>query len=186
MRPLRLPSVISSSIDTSNNHDNLKYVFTRSLHLPKLGTETFFLWGPRQTGKTTLLAATYPDALWIDLLKAEEFRRYLQNPELLRAELAARESVRQVVIDEVQKVPQLLDEAHWLHKNRGVHFALCGSSASSPGSGGASAITSGSWSKNVLGNTHFVSPDPPSVEGENLGSLVQSCSFIFPSNLSKA
>jgi predicted AAA+ superfamily ATPase len=118
-----------SSIDTSNNHDNLKYMFTRSLHLPKPGTETFFLWGPRQTGKTTLLAAAYPDALWIDLLKAEEFRRYLQNPELLRAEFAARESVRQVVIDEVQKVPQLLDEAHWLHENRGVHFALCGSSA---------------------------------------------------------
>src|SRR5262245_48455440 len=63
-----------SSIDTSNNHDNLKHMFTRSLHLPKPGTETFFLWGPRQTGKTTLLAAAYPDALWIDLLKAEEFR----------------------------------------------------------------------------------------------------------------
>ena len=96
--------------------------------LPPPGTETFFLWGPRQTGKTTLLKATYPDALWIDLLKAEEYRRYLQNPELLRAELAVNESVRQVVIDEVQKVPQLLDEAHWLHENRGIHFALCGSS----------------------------------------------------------
>jgi len=117
------------SIDTSNNHDNLKYMFTRSLQLPKAGTETFFLWGPRQTGKTTLLTAAYPDALWIDLLKAEEFRRYLHNPELLRAELEADKSVRQVVIDEVQKVPQLLDEAHWLHENRGVHFALCGSSA---------------------------------------------------------
>jgi predicted AAA+ superfamily ATPase len=104
-------------------------MFTRSLLLPKAGTETFFLWGPRQTGKTTLLTAAYPDALWIDLLKAEEFRRYLHNPELLRAEIAAEKSVRQVVIDEVQKVPQLLDEAHWLHENRGVHFALCGSSA---------------------------------------------------------
>ena len=47
----------------------------------------------------------YPDALWIDLLKADDFRRYAQNPYLLRGELAARESVRQVVIDEVQKVP---------------------------------------------------------------------------------
>jgi predicted AAA+ superfamily ATPase len=104
-------------------------MFTRALRLPAPGTETFFLWGPRQTGKTTLLKATYPDAVWIDLLKAEEYRRYLQNPELLRAELAVDESVRQVVIDEVQKVPQLLDEAHWLHENRGIHFALCGSSA---------------------------------------------------------
>lgn len=104
-------------------------MFTRALRLPRQGAETFFLWGPRQTGKTTLLKATYPDAVWIDLLKAEEYRRYLQNPELLRGELAASESIRQVVIDEVQKVPQLLDEAHWLHENRGVHFALCGSSA---------------------------------------------------------
>lgn len=104
-------------------------MFKRQLRLPVPGTETFFLWRPRQTGKTTLLRATYPDALWIDLLKAEEFRRYLHNPELLRGELAARESVRQVVIDEVQKVPQLLDEAHWLHEHRRVRLALCGSSA---------------------------------------------------------
>jgi uncharacterized protein len=104
-------------------------MFNRQLQLPRSGEETFFLWGPRQTGKTTLLRATYPDALWIDLLKAEEYRRYLQNPEFLREELFARSSVRQVVIDEVQKVPSLLDEAHWLHENCGVRFALCGSSA---------------------------------------------------------
>ena len=104
-------------------------MFKRSLRLPQPGSQTFFLWGPRQTGKTTLLQATYPDAFWIDLLKADEFRRYLQNPELLRSELAARDSVRQVVIDEVQKVPQLLDEAHWLHEHRKIRFALCGSSA---------------------------------------------------------
>ena len=104
-------------------------MFTRRLRLPPPGTETFFLWGPRQTGKTTLLQAAYPEALWIDLLKAEEYRRYVQNPEQLRGELAARPSVRQVVIDEVQKVPQLLDEAHWLHERRGIRLALCGSSA---------------------------------------------------------
>jgi predicted AAA+ superfamily ATPase len=94
-------------IDSLNNHDNLKFMFMRSLHLPKSGVETFFLWGPRQTGKTTLLKAAYPDALWIDLLKADEYRRYLQNPELLRAEIAAQKAIRQVVIDEVQKVSPL-------------------------------------------------------------------------------
>ena len=87
-------------------------MFTRALRLPHPGKETFFLWGPRQTGKTTLLRAAYPDAVWIDLLQAEEYRRYLHNPERLREELALRPSIRQVVIDEVQKVPQLLDEAH--------------------------------------------------------------------------
>jgi predicted AAA+ superfamily ATPase len=104
-------------------------MFKRVLSLPSPGMATFFLWGPRQTGKTTLLQVTYPGALWIDLLKADEFRRYLQNPELLRGELEVRESVRQVVIDEIQKVPQLLDEVHWLHERRKIRFALGGSSA---------------------------------------------------------
>lgn len=102
--------------------------YTRELDLPEPGTETFFLWGPRQSGKTTLLRERYPAAIWIDLLKADEFRRYGTRPELLREELA-RSGARFVVVDEVQKVPALLDEAHWLHENRGVHFALCGSSA---------------------------------------------------------
>ncbi len=104
-------------------------MLTRSIRLPAAGTETFFLWGPRQTGKTTLLRETYPQAFWVDLLKAEEYRRYLQNPERLREELAAAGPVRQVVIDEVQKVPQILDEVHWLLENRRIQFALSGSSA---------------------------------------------------------
>jgi uncharacterized protein len=104
-------------------------MFRRAIRLPAAGSETFFLWGPRQTGKTTLLRETYPQAFWIDLLKSEEYRRYLQNPERIREELSATNSVRQVVIDEIQKVPQLLDEVHWLLENRGVQFALSGSSA---------------------------------------------------------
>lgn len=106
-------------------------MFERALSLPEPGKETFFLWGPRQTGKSTLLRAAYPDGIWIDLLRADEYRRYLERPELLRAELESGggHKRRQVVIDEVQKVPALLDEAHWLHENQGVRFALCGSSA---------------------------------------------------------
>ncbi len=104
-------------------------MFKRRLQLPAKLNESFFLWGPRQTGKTTLLRQCYPRALWIDLLKAEEFRRYLQNPERLRQEVSAGPQQRVVVIDEIQKVPQLLDEVHWLMENRGPHFALCGSSA---------------------------------------------------------
>ena len=102
--------------------------YKRSLTLPKPGLETFFLWGPRQSGKTTLLREHYPDAVWIDLLKSEEYRRYMTRPELLREELE-KSGARFVVVDEVQKVPPILDEIHWLHENRGIHFALCGSSA---------------------------------------------------------
>ena len=115
-------------------------MFKRTLPLPRSGTETFFLWGPRQTGKTTLLRATYPDAFWIDLLKAEEYRRYLERPELLREELAARHEAHQVVIDEIQKVPSLLDEVHWLVEHREVHVAMCGSSARKVRRGGANLL----------------------------------------------
>jgi uncharacterized protein len=115
----------------------------RSLELPPPGTETFFLWGPRQVGKTTLLRHTYPDAVWIDLLKADEFRRYTLNPERLREELLARPDSgqpMQVVIDEVQKVPSLLDEVHWLHESQGLQFALCGSSARKLRRGGVNLL----------------------------------------------
>lgn len=104
-------------------------MFGRSVRLPPPGRETFFFWGPRQTGKTTWLRATYPDARWVDLLKADEYRRYLEHPEFLRHELAAGPVPAQVVIDEVQKVPALLDEVHWLHEHTTARFALCGSSA---------------------------------------------------------
>ncbi len=106
-------------------------MFNRSLILPASGRETFFLWGPRQVGKSTLLRRHYPGGRWIDLLKSEVFRRYVSRPELMRQEIEAEapDPGRQIVIDEVQKVPALLDEVHWLMENRGLHFALCGSSA---------------------------------------------------------
>lgn len=105
-------------------------MFNRSLQLPRPGLESFFLWGPRQTGKSTLLHECYPHGHWIDLLKSEEYRRFLQQPELLREQTSALDLAgKQIVIDEIQKVPALLDEVHWLMENRGLHFALCGSSA---------------------------------------------------------
>lgn len=117
-------------------------MFNRTLELPPPGSETFFLWGPRQVGKSALLRQRYPDARWIDLLKNEEFRRYAARPELLRQEVEADgpDAPRQIVIDEVQKVPALLDEAHWLIENRGLHFALCGSSARKVRRGGANLL----------------------------------------------
>jgi uncharacterized protein len=115
-------------------------MFERSLPLPAAGSETFFLWGPRQSGKTTLLRTAYPNAYWVDLLKADEFRRYTTHPERLREELRAGPRPLQVVIDEVQKVPALLDEVHWLHENEGIRFALCGSSARKVRRGGANLL----------------------------------------------
>ena len=123
--------------------------------LPDAGTETFFLWGPRQAGKSTLLRRCYPDGRWIDLLKSDEFRRYLTNPEYLRQEIEAEASPQnlQVVIDEVQKVPALLDEVHWLMENRGVSFALCGSSATKVKRGAANLLGGRAVRHELLGIT---------------------------------
>ena len=92
-------------------------MFQRELRLSARPSETFFLWGPRQTGKSSLLRATYPDATWIDLLRTDDFVRYRMRPALLREELLDAPRSRIVVIDEVQKVPALLDEVHWLIEN---------------------------------------------------------------------
>ena len=103
-------------------------MFDRRLSLPTPGEATFFLWGPRQTGKSTLLRVTYPAAPRIDLLQSDTFHRYLQQPSLLREEVH-KTAPPFVIIDEIQKLPVLLDEVHWLHENYGTRFALCGSSA---------------------------------------------------------
>jgi predicted AAA+ superfamily ATPase len=99
--------------------------YKRRLSLP---STTLFLWGPRQTGKTTLLKATFPDAYRIDLLKTDELVRLKKAPSLLREELALIDAGRIIVIDEIQKVPQLLDEVHYLIQEESRSFVLCGSS----------------------------------------------------------
>ena len=101
-------------------------MFPRSLKLPEKPQNSFFLWGPRQTGKSTLLKQTYPRAKIIDLLRPELFRALAHKPETLR------ELVRDdcfVLIDEIQKIPALLDEVHHLIEAHGKVFGLCGSSA---------------------------------------------------------
>ncbi len=104
-------------------------MFRRLIRLPERPRESFFLWGPRQTGKSSLLKALYPNAVRVDLERTDEFVRYSERPALLREELSggARESV--VVIDEIQKVPSLLEEVRWLSENEGRVFAMSGSSA---------------------------------------------------------
>jgi predicted AAA+ superfamily ATPase len=130
-------------------------MFERALALPRSGTESFFLWGPRQAGKSTLLRKAYPGARWIDLLKADEFRRYAARPERLREEIDAEppDPRRQVVIDEIQKVPALLDEVHWLIENRQLSFALCGSSARKVRRGAANLLGGRAVRYELLGLT---------------------------------
>jgi len=104
-------------------------MYIRFLKLEETAEDSLFLWGARQTGKSTLLRTMFPNVRRYDLLNSEEFERLFRNPALLREELKDADSRDLVIIDEVQKIPQLLDEVHWLMSNRNIRFVLCGSSA---------------------------------------------------------
>lgn len=103
-------------------------MYIRRQTFENAGNESFFLWGARQTGKSTLLKALYPDSLWFDLLLTDQFERLQRNPSQLREIVVASHPVKPVVIDEIQKIPRLLDEVHWLMVNTPARFILSGSS----------------------------------------------------------
>lgn len=104
-------------------------MLTRIQKLLEIREDSMFLWGPRQTGKSTLLKQLFPHAPYYDLLKSEVYTLYKMKPSRLRDECMMMDEGEVVIIDEVQKIPELLDEVHWLMVNRGIHFILCGSSA---------------------------------------------------------
>ncbi|MDR2963705.1 MAG: AAA family ATPase [Bacteroidales bacterium] len=90
--------------------------------------DSTFVWGARQVGKTTLINQTYPNAVYYDLLRSKDFERLQRNPSLLEEDLAMLKAGDVVVIDEVQKIPQLLDEVHSLIYRKNIRFILSGSS----------------------------------------------------------
>lgn len=101
----------------------------RILTLQEIADDSLFLWGSRQTGKSTLLKMLFPKARMYDLLKTDVRMSFQLRPALLREECELLDEGELVIIDEVQKVPALLDEVHWLIENRGLRFILSGSSA---------------------------------------------------------
>ncbi|MFH1706363.1 MAG: AAA family ATPase [Planctomycetota bacterium] len=94
--------------------------------------QSAFLWGPRKTGKSTYLKTVFPQSIVYDFLKTDLMLELAARPHLLREQLLARperDLAEPVILDEVQKVPRILDEVHWLIENKGLRFILCGSSA---------------------------------------------------------
>ena len=91
--------------------------------------QSFFLLGPRGTGKSTWLRTAFPDAHVIDLLSEEIYQRLLANPGHFAAELRSVPDGRWVVVDEVQRLPNLLNEVHRFIEEKRLQFVLCGSSA---------------------------------------------------------
>ncbi len=105
-------------------------MFKRALHLPK--KKSFFLFGPRNTGKSTLLEGLFtPDfSLWFNLLNANVQEEFYINPMLLAERVAPlSSSITHIVIDEIQKVPKLLDVVQLLMKDTKKKFVMSGSSA---------------------------------------------------------
>jgi len=103
------------------------------VYIPRLfraPAQSFFLFGPRGTGKSTYLRKNFSDALWIDLLRPDEYRRLTANPEILMELVHADSDKKTIVIDEIQKVPDLLTVVHSLIEEKlNRTFVLTGSSA---------------------------------------------------------
>jgi predicted AAA+ superfamily ATPase len=125
-----------------------KMEFKRLLIMDLPKRQSAFLWGARKTGKSTYLKEHFPHSLMIDLLFNEVQRHYLASPESLRSELInldAKQAMYPIIIDEVQKVPALLDEIHWLIENTKLSFILCGSSARKLKRGAANLLGGRAW-----------------------------------------
>lgn len=118
--------------------------YKRTLDLSKLlEMKSHFLFGARTTGKSTLIKDQIKGAILYDLLDDSTFRKLLKNPERLREELSAYQGY--VVIDEIQKLPKLLDEVHWIIENLPIHFLLTGSSARKLKSKGVNLLAGRVW-----------------------------------------
>jgi predicted AAA+ superfamily ATPase len=107
-------------------------MYKRLLKMDIPPRQSAFLWGARKTGKSTYLKMTFPEATYYDLLKSELYFQFLKAPHLFREEILSIESEQPnstIIVDEVQKIPALLDNIHWLIENTTAQFILCGSSA---------------------------------------------------------
>lgn len=107
-------------------------MFKRTCEIDLPDRQSAFLWGARQTGKSSFLKQHFKDAVLYDLLNTDELIRLTKAPHLLREEILALKPAAlktPIIIDEIQKVPELLNEVHWLIENAHAQFILCGSSA---------------------------------------------------------
>jgi len=156
----------------------MKKIRDRLLDLNLPANRSVFLWGPRKTGKTYWINRHFPDSVIIDLLKTDVFADYASRPSLLRERF--REHQGLIIIDEIQMVPVLLNEIHWLIENTDVSFLMTGSSARKLRRGHANLLGGRAWRYTMAPLTygeiegfdleqiavsgllplHFLSPDP--------------------------
>jgi predicted AAA+ superfamily ATPase len=133
-------------------------MFKRRLNLPK--NKSFFLFGPRQTGKSTLLKKTFSEkeSIYYDLLKSDEYTRLTANPSLFREEVLSRGKGKEyIIVDEVQRVPPLLDEVQSImtSSERSPVFCLSGSSARKLKRAHANLLAGRAWTYHLHPLTHL-------------------------------
>lgn len=138
---------------------------------PLLAKKSFFLLGPRATGKTTLIQHQLPDARIYDLLDSVTFSRLLKNPGLLSEENQNKSPTTPIVIDEIQKLPQLLDEVHRLIEKKSWKFLLTGSSARKLKRGAANLLAGRAWLAHLFPLTFHEIPDFDLMRYLNSGGL---------------
>ena len=156
----------------------MKKIKKRLLDINLPSNRSAFLWGPRKTGKTYWLNARFKDTPIIDLLKTDVFADYASRPALLRERYQSHHGL--VIIDEIQMVPDLLNEIHWLIENTKLSFLMTGSSARKLRRGHANLLGGRAWRHTMcplsyiettgfdlehviisgLLPPHFLSPDP--------------------------
>jgi len=124
-------------------------IVERAISLDLPAGKSAFLWGPRRVGKSYWLRTHYGRCPLIDLLQTDVFAAYASRPALLR-ERYLQHRGEPIVIDEVQKVPALLDEVHWLIENTGQSFILTGSSARKLRRGHANLLAGRAWRRQML------------------------------------
>jgi len=120
----------------------------RLINLALPPKQSAFLWGPRKTGKSTYLKERFPQSLVYNFLDTDLVLEFARRPALLRERLLAQDDRvlrHPIILDEVQKVPDILDEIHGLIENRGLQFILCGSSARKLKRGQANLLGGRAW-----------------------------------------
>jgi predicted AAA+ superfamily ATPase len=156
----------------------MKNILKRLLCIDLPPDRSAFLWGPRKTGKTFWINNRYREIPIIDLLKTDVFADYASRPLLLREHFRDHKGL--VAIDEIQMIPDLLNEIHWMIENTDVSFLMTGSSARKLRRGHANLLAGRAWRYNMaplsfmetegfeleevfvsgLLPPHYLSPDP--------------------------
>ena len=149
--------------------------FQRRLSIALPERQSAFLWGARKTGKSTFLREAFPGSVSFDFLRTDLLIAFTTRPALLREQLLAKPPsslVLPVILDEVQKVPALLDEVHGLIEGHGLRFVLCGSSARKLKRGRANLLGGRAWRYEML---PLVSAEfPGAAEGEEGMDLLRA------------